>query len=475
MAGAANLQPNSNEPCRRILTANDIDMWLHSEGYRDYLNFIKQLNEFAKGVHNNSCTSRSEITNINLTKVVDLLDKLDEIATQIEPFNDDKDQRFGNKAYRVWFDRMVEYSQTELKNIFGEKDGSEMALYLVDSFGNKVRIDYGTGHEMCFLIFLMGVYKLALIPEALNESLVDDGETLSRNVFKSLSHQLLVVYVLVYMPMVRKIQLRYRLEPAGSHGAFSLDDFQFLPFYFGSAQLIQHPTLDPGSFPQAAIAEQYKDEYIFYAAVSFIHQVKKGPFAEHSNQLWNISGVDDWAKINNGLFKMYCKEYLPKFQIDEQDGIYLSKVEYKWLDGETASPTDVSNTNRILYKFEYHIIYSSSYQVPTIFFNISDQRGCIVSLDWIWNRLPEHIVHSIDDHDKLFNLRGQMITQVMHPITGSPYFTIHPCRTSQLMGQFYSDNIQNSNHNYLITWLSCMAPIVGLSISNEFGRTGILK
>lgn len=41
---------------------------------------------------------------------------------------------------------------------------------------------------------------------------------------------------------------------------------------------------------------------------SFFFQMKTGPFAEHSNQLWNISAVPSWSKVNQGLIRMYKAE-----------------------------------------------------------------------------------------------------------------------------------------------------------------------
>jgi hypothetical protein len=37
-----------------------------------------------------------------------------------------------------------------------------------------------------------------------------------------------------------------------------------------------------------------------------IYEVKRGPFHEHSSQLYSIAtGVTSWKKVNSGLFKMY--------------------------------------------------------------------------------------------------------------------------------------------------------------------------
>ena len=43
--------------------------------------------------------------------------------------------------------------------------------------------------------------------------------------------------------------------------------------------------------------------------------MKKGPFAEHSNALWGISGVAEWSKVNSGLIKMYKAEVYILYKI----------------------------------------------------------------------------------------------------------------------------------------------------------------
>jgi hypothetical protein len=56
--------------------------------------------------------------------------------------------------------------------------------------------------------------------------------------------------------------------------------------------------------------------------------MKKGPFAEHSNQLWNVSAVSTWSKVNSGLIKMYKVEviiFVP-YLITKKDLLSLSII-----------------------------------------------------------------------------------------------------------------------------------------------------
>lgn len=111
-----------------------------------------------------------------------------------------------------------------------------------------------------------------------------------------------------YLKLVRRLQKTYRMEPAGSQGVWSLDDYQFVPFIWGSAQLAMNTPFDPSKFLDEDVISNYKDDYLYIGCIHYICEVKTGMFAEHSNQLWSISAVPTWSNINSGLVKMYQKE-----------------------------------------------------------------------------------------------------------------------------------------------------------------------
>lgn len=124
--------------------------------------------------------------------------------------------------------------------------------------------------------------------------------------------------------------MTYTLEPAGSRGVWGLDDHFFVPYILGSAQLTR-PIEDADPMPQegsvngapkpsdvtrSAIVEEQRQVNMYFSAVGFISDVKKGPFWEHSPTLFDISGIKDgWGKINKGMIKMFNAEVLAKFPV----------------------------------------------------------------------------------------------------------------------------------------------------------------
>lgn len=132
------------------------------------------------------------------------------------------------------------------------------------------------------------------------------------------------------MEVVRRLILTYNLEPAGSHGVWGLDDHSFMPYIFGSAQFTRPITEDeamplegsverapkPGDILKPESVERLRETNMYFSAVGFINDVKKGPFWEHSPILYDVSGIKDgWGKINKGMIKMFNAEVLSKFPV----------------------------------------------------------------------------------------------------------------------------------------------------------------
>lgn len=92
--------------------------------------------------------------------------------------------------------------------------------YWLTSFGSFVRMDYGTGHETSFALFLLCLTLLRFLkPEP------------------AVERQVVLDLFVRYLRLCWRLQDVYKLEPAGSHGVWGLDDYNFLSYVFGSAQL----------------------------------------------------------------------------------------------------------------------------------------------------------------------------------------------------------------------------------------------
>ncbi|KAI0029428.1 hypothetical protein K488DRAFT_80177 [Vararia minispora EC-137] len=276
-------------PSQRIRFDDDIHLWKRTRGYGDLMLFLRRLSEAVTGV---MLPWDGPGPSEGVHAILILLDELDGWINDIPP--QPTPQRFGNLAFRAWGKRLEEKAHSLLNAMLPVPLHRYVPLltpYLTTAFGSFVRMDYGTGHETSFALFLLCLTLIRFLhPEPAEEQ-----------------HLVLTVF-LRYLRLCWRLQDVYRLEPAGSHGVWGLDDSHFLPFVFGSAQLKgSNVSVD------AVLRPPLPPTNLYFMSIMRIHQVKFGPFHEHSSQLYAIAtGVPNWGKVNSGLFKMYEAEVLGK-------------------------------------------------------------------------------------------------------------------------------------------------------------------
>jgi len=304
-------------PTKRISMPSHIGKFLASPTYSKLIRF---LNDLAAAVKQKKIPSQYDAS-VAVQKCMAMLQQLDQWVDEVKPLQ--IQGRYGNKAYRIWLDRVrkesaslikgllpdswtksdaASSSKTESKtdDVAGSKTLqsmiSELSGYLDASFGDWTRIDYGTGHELTFICLLLILVELRVLRRS--------------------DYELMVLLVFDrYIVLMRKVQSKYGLEPAGTKGVWGLDDYQYLPFYFGAAQLMEHDTIKPKDILDAKVLAEHKREYLYLSSIDFILTMKTGPFAEHSPLLNDISAVPYWFKVKSGLLKMYQDDVLKKLPV----------------------------------------------------------------------------------------------------------------------------------------------------------------
>ncbi|OUZ99304.1 Autophagy-related protein 3 [Macleaya cordata] len=129
--------------------------------------------------------------------------------------------------------------------------------------------------------------------------------------------------------------------------------------------------------------------------------------------------------------------------------------------------TLVQSDDQEMHFYDFHIVYSNSYRVPVLYFRGYQSDGQLLALDEIERDLPLNSLKILRESKWTF------MTQEEHPYLNRPWYTLHPCGTSEWMkllflgGDSQTKDGPTIQQQYLVSWLSVVGQAVGLRIPLE--------
>ncbi|XP_055919202.1 ubiquitin-like-conjugating enzyme ATG10 [Eupeodes corollae] len=169
---------------------------------------------------------------------------------------------------------------------------------------------------------------------------------------------------------------------------------------------------------------------------------------------WNLVEKDNTEGNTYLVYKQKIKIKIPEVKETSSD---LTDFDIEELNRDDASTVDADKIEE-LFEIEYHVVYSTSYQVPVLYFRGSRSDGKPIGLEDAWNIFQNPSGDSRSRSDMLSTL-----TQSDHPVLFTPFLGLHPCRTAELLNQM------GVSGNSILTFLSLMGPFVKLNLKNEYG------
>ena len=261
------------------------------------MSFVFTLSESVRDATMSSVKASTAAEDPAIVALLVVLDEAEALLKSCPPL--DTGSRFGNPAFRDYLSKVDDNTSSwhQKLSLDSKNAHDEISVYLSQSFGNGTRIDYGSGHELNFVLWLLCLRQLSILKDS---------------VFPALA---LIVFPR-YLRLMRDIQSTYYLEPAGSHGVWGLDDYQFLPFLFGASQLVGHKHLRPLSIHNQMMVEECSKDYLYLDQVQWVNASKTVQGLRwHSPMLDDISSAKSWAKVDGGMRRMFLAEVLGKLPV----------------------------------------------------------------------------------------------------------------------------------------------------------------
>lgn len=301
---------------QRVRWESDVGQYQSSLGYHDLIDYIDRTSIAIQGVRPGEypvsaimlrlCSMFDAIDQTLLTSPGNVSSTPPVAATTTTSFKlarslaeQERSLYMKTTSFRAW-------SRTMLRNVFHRLEEAlpdsqyinvgELGQYVSSSFGSQSRMDYGNGHELSFIFFLCSLFRAGVLQPS-------DYAAAALMLFAR------------YLNCVRMLQQIFELRPAGYQGAYSVDDYQFVAYLWGAAQLCYAAPFKPREILNPEVYEKWRDTYLLASCIGFVGDTKTGSFATHSSHLWSIAALGTWTQVFDGLHTMYLKNVLTEFHM----------------------------------------------------------------------------------------------------------------------------------------------------------------
>ncbi|KAH8418992.1 hypothetical protein KR222_011864, partial [Zaprionus bogoriensis] len=287
---------------QRVRRESDVTLWQKSIAYHELIDYINRTSIAVQGV-----LPGGYPVSDTMLKLCSMFDRFDLWLTKFRSSSPMSNMASSHARYLRSIEAYRNWSRSMLRNVFSMLEHAmpvskcdyvgELGQYLAGSFGSQSRLDYGTGHELSFLFFLCGLFRAEVLhPE--------DEPAAALMLFAR------------YLTVVRRLQSMFNLRPAGFHGPYSLDDYQFVAYLWGAAQLCYEAPFRPKQMFDPQVLAKWRTQYLLAGSIAFVADTKKGgSFATHSSHLWSIAVLSSWTQVFDGMHNMYIKDILTQFHM----------------------------------------------------------------------------------------------------------------------------------------------------------------